>query len=81
MLKFTDTNGIAHIIDLDKFVHVHVRDVSMKIVSPQAVNNTEYKNVILTLHLVGPHTIPVTVDEETAESVLWELENHNAVEY
>lgn len=68
MLKFTDDSGFKHVFELDKFVHVHVRE-------------SENKKVTLTMHMVGPHTIPVTVNEATANQVLKELGNHNALEY
>lgn len=59
MLVFTDIGKIKHVFDLNKFVHMHVREVDEK--------------VILTMHMVGPHVVPVTVDIETAERVLTKL--------
>ncbi|WP_151706794.1 hypothetical protein [Acinetobacter sp. TUM15064] len=68
MLKFTDNQKIEHVFNLENLVHVHVR-------------KSDEKNVTLTMHTLGPHTIPLTVDSETAEFVLSELGEHYAIEH
>ena len=60
MLKFTDNQKIEHVFNLENLVHVHVR-------------KSDEKNVTLTMHTLGPHTIPFTVDASTADSILTEL--------
>ncbi|MEG2445297.1 MAG: hypothetical protein RSB22_04595 [Acinetobacter sp.] len=65
MLKFTDNQKIEHHFDLEKIVHVHAR-------------NSSPENITLTLHVLGPHTVPVTVEENTAKQILSEWENHCA---
>lgn len=62
MLKFTDNQKIEHVFNLENLVHVHVR-------------KSDEKNVTLTMHMLGPHTIPLTVDSETAEYVFSELQS------
>ena len=60
MLKFTDNQKIEHVFNLENLVHVHVR-------------KSDEKNVTLTMHMLGPHTIPFTVDASTADQILTEL--------
>ncbi|WP_336957502.1 hypothetical protein [Acinetobacter johnsonii] len=62
MLKFTDNQKIEHVFNLENLVHVHVR-------------KSDEKNVTLTMHMIGPHTIPVTVKADTAKHVLDEWQN------
>lgn len=61
MLKFTDNQKIEHVFNLENLVHVHVR-------------KSDEKNVTLTMHMLGPHTVPVTVNEATAKLVVKEIE-------
>lgn len=68
MLKFTDNQKIEHVFNLENLVHVHVR-------------KSDEKNVTLTMHTLGPHTIPVTVEAKTANFVLSELGEHYAIEH
>lgn len=68
MLKFTDNQKIEHVFNLENLVHVHVR-------------KSDEKNVTLTMHMLGPHTIPVTVEAKTANFVLSELGEHYALEH
>lgn len=63
MLKFTDNQKIEHVFNLENLVHVHVR-------------KSDEKNVTLTIHMLGPHTVPVTVNEATAKLVLKEIEQN-----
>lgn len=63
MLKFTDNQKIEHVFNLENLVHVHVR-------------KSDEKNVTLTMHMLGPHTVPVTVNEATAKLVLKEIEQN-----
>lgn len=67
MLKFSDNQNIEHVLDVSKLVHVHVR-------------KSDLKNVTLTLHTLGPHTVPVTVEPQTANIVLNAWENHHVLE-
>ena len=60
MLQFTDNQNIEHVFNLENLVHVHVR-------------KSDEKNVTLTMHMLGPHTIPLTVDASTAHLILTEL--------
>ncbi|NWK61397.1 hypothetical protein HYI12_02100 [Acinetobacter sp. SwsAc3] len=62
MLKFTDNQKIEHVFNLENLVHVHVR-------------KSDEKNVTLTMHMLGPHTIPVTVEADTAKRVLDEWQS------
>lgn len=62
MLKFTDNQKIEHVFNLENLVHVHVR-------------KSDEKNVTLTMHMLGPHTIPVTVKADTAKRVLDEWQS------
>lgn len=68
MLKFHDNQNLEHVFNLENFVHLHVR-------------TSDEKNVTLTIHMLGPHLIPVTVNKATAKQILIELGNHNALEY
>lgn len=63
MLKFTDNQKIEHVFNLENLVRVHVR-------------KSDEKNVTLTIHMLGPHTVPVTVNEATAKLVLKEIEQN-----
>ena len=45
------------------------------------VRKSDEKNVTLTMHMLGPHTIPVTVEAKTANFVLSELGEHYAIEH
>lgn len=63
MLKFTDNQKVEHIFYLENLVHVHVR-------------KSDERNVTLTIHMLGPHTVPVTVNEATAKLVLKEIEQN-----
>ena len=57
MLKFVDNQNVEHFFNLENLVHVHVR-------------RSDEKNVTLAIHTLGPHTLPVTVDAQTAEAIL-----------
>lgn len=63
MLRFYDNQNFEHGFNLEKFVHVHVR-------------TSDEKNVTLTIHMLGPHVIPVTVNIITAKRVLKEIEQN-----
>lgn len=63
MLKFVDNQNVEHFFNLENLVHVHVR-------------RSDEKNVTLAIHTLGPHTLPVTVNEATAKLVLKEIEKN-----
>lgn len=63
MLRFNDNQNVEHIFKFKDLVHVHVR-------------RSDEKNVTLGIHTLGPHTVPVTVSEATAEQVLKEIEQN-----
>jgi len=64
MLRFFDNQNFEHVFNLENFVHVHVR-------------KSDEKNVTLTIHMLGPHVIPVTVNNVTANRVLKEMAKMN----
>lgn len=59
MLQFTDLNNYFHIIPKQHISHVQARIVD------------EIK--CLTFHLIGPNTIAVSLDIQTADRILTEL--------
>lgn len=59
MLHFTDLNGFEHVVYLTRISHIQVREIEDK--------------TIITFHLVGPHTLPVNLDNQTARRVLKEI--------
>lgn len=59
MINFTDLSGYQHVIYLTRISHIQAREVEDK--------------VIITFHLVGPHTLPVNVDKTTSKRILKEL--------
>lgn len=68
MLRFFDNQNLEHVFNLENFVHLQVR-------------TSDEKNVTLTIHMLGPHLIPVTVSKATAKQVLIELGNQYAIEH
>lgn len=59
MIQFVDLSGFVHVIYLTRISHIQVRDVEDK--------------TIITFHLVGPHTLPVNLNRQTARRILKEI--------